>query len=272
LASLDAQRYFLGGGDSARFKIFEWLAMKASYEYAVRMPSLDELVGDRVLVHSSPDLRPETSHNVNLGLNFAHRRLDVLGFPLGGLSVGVDGFYRETDDLIVQRGDATGVFYQNVFHVRTIGVEGAAQWTSPGGWVVLDGNTTYQEVRNASTQGEAALYTGQRIPNRPWFFANWGARLVWRDALLQGDEITPFYNGRYIHEFFRNWESIGDPDTKLKIPDQLVHSLGASYNLKWPARVGLTFEVENLLDAATFDFFGVQRPGLSLAFKATCDF
>jgi hypothetical protein len=276
LKELTAERQFVGFGDTARLRIFDWLSAKAAYEYAVRMPSIDELVGDNILVRANVDLQPETSHNVNAGLKLEKRGLQVdLGaftLPLGGFNVGVDGFYRETDNLIAPRGDGTGFVYQNLFHVRTIGVEGNGSWTSPGSWLILEGNATIQDSRNTSTEGEFAKYVGQRVPNRPWLFFNWGARVQWRDVLVHEDELSPFYSGRSIQGFFRNWEDVGNPDFKAKIPDQMVHSAGISYSMRWPARVGLTFEIDNFLNAQTFDFFGIQRPGLSMALKGTTEF
>jgi vitamin B12 transporter len=41
-----------GGGDALRYRFTDWLIVKASYEYAIRLPRADELFGDGALVRS----------------------------------------------------------------------------------------------------------------------------------------------------------------------------------------------------------------------------
>ena len=89
--------------------------------------------------------------------------------------------------------------------------------------------------------------------------------------MTRDDELAPFYWGRYVHEFFRGWESVGNPQFKARIPSQVVHSLGLSYIVRLPARVVTTLEIDNLLDARLYDSFGAQRPGRSFAVKVTGD-
>jgi vitamin B12 transporter len=150
------------------------------------------------------------------------------------------------------------------------GVEGAVKWISPGNWLVLDGNATWQDARNVSTVDETFKeFNGQRIPNRPWLFANWSARFQWRKLLTSDDGISPYYNGRYVHEFFRNWEGVGDKDFKLVVPTQVAHTLGISYFNNVPHRTSVSFEVDNLTNAQLFDFFGVQKPGRAYSVKVT---
>ncbi|MEO1233978.1 MAG: TonB-dependent receptor plug domain-containing protein, partial [Myxococcota bacterium] len=61
----DTERF--GLGTSLRFEILPGLATKASYEWAARLPRAEEVFGNAVLVGPNLELRPEESHNVNLG-------------------------------------------------------------------------------------------------------------------------------------------------------------------------------------------------------------
>ncbi|WP_217911006.1 MULTISPECIES: TonB-dependent siderophore myxochelin receptor MxcH [Myxococcus] len=257
----------LGVGDSLRWFLPHGLLAKLSYEYATRLPGPDELFGDGVLVLSNLGLRPEVSHNANLELTLDDWRTGV-----GSFRGSVGGFARLADQLIVLLGNDTTLSYQNVYAARSLGVEASAGWTSPGDWVAVDANGTWQDFRNAGGQGAFAAFDGDRIPNRPWLFANFSARVQRRALLLPGDFASLGFTSRYVHGFFRGWESQGLREYKQQIDAQLTHSLGLSYVREGSPTLGGTLEVLNLTNAKTYDFFGVQRPGRSLSFKVTADF
>ncbi|WP_342379966.1 TonB-dependent siderophore myxochelin receptor MxcH [Myxococcus stipitatus] len=257
----------LGIGESLRFFLPHGLMLKASYEFATRLPGPDELFGDGVMVLANVGLRPEVSHNANLELSVSDFRTGV-----GSWRGSVGGFARLADQLIVLLGDDTTLSYQNVYAARSLGVEASAGWTSPGEWLSLDANSTWQDFRNAGGAGAYSSFEGDRIPNRPWLFANLTARLQRGSLLLTGDTASFSVTSRYIHEFYRGWESQGLRAFKQKVSSQLTHSLGLSYTKPGPVTLGGTFEVLNVTDAKTYDFFGVQRPGRALSFKVTADF
>jgi vitamin B12 transporter len=263
--NLDASGFRFGVGDSLRFRFSKNVTAKASYELATRIPSVDEFFGDSLYVIPNLLVRPEYSHNANAGISFETRRT-----KLGNFSIEGDWFLRNISNLIVGLAESLGTIqYQNVEGAKIWGVEGAVKWISPGNWLVLDANATWQDARNVSTQGPFQEFDGQRIPNRPWLFANWSARFQWRKVLTSDDGISPFYNGRIVNEFFRNWESVGDKDFKLVIPTQMSHVVGISYFNNVPSRTSVTFEIDNLTSANLYDFFGVQKPGRVYSVKVT---
>lgn len=257
----------LGFGESLRLFLPQGVLAKASYEYATRLPSPDELFGDGVLVLSNLGLKPEVSHNLNLEFSLADLRTGV-----GSFRGSVGGFARLADELIVPLGDATNVSYQNVFSARSLGVEASAGWSVPGEWLSLDANGTWQDFRNAGGAGAYAEFEGDRIPNRPWLFANVTARVQRQSLLHAGDTASFNVTSRYVHGFYRGWESQGLREYKQEIDAQLTHSLGLSYTRPGPVTLGGTLEVLNVTDEKTYDFFGVQRPGRALSFKLTADF
>ncbi|HTV23214.1 MAG TPA: TonB-dependent receptor, partial [Polyangiaceae bacterium] len=252
-----------GIGDGLRYRLSDWLLAKASYEYATRLPRPDELFGDGALVESNTGLKPEQSHNVNLGPRFDLRRTGY-----GDVLVDINGFLRESKDQIILLAGSNFIPYANIADMRVLGIEGALAWTAPGRWLTLDGSFTWQDVRNTSDSGPFAQMNGMRIPSRPWLFASWSARFRIERSRYA---FEPFYQGRYTHGFDRGW-AIGDPEFKISLPAQVNHDAGISYSLT-PAygRLGASFQVDNFTNASLFDTFGVQRPGRSLNLKVTAE-
>jgi hypothetical protein len=263
----DSKSHTQGAGDAFRFQFFPWLYVKASYEYATRLPRPDEVFGDAVLVLANLELVPEVSHNANLG-----PRLELRKTPIGDVTIDVNGFLRASDRLIVMLGNARYSSYQNVYEAHGFGLENALSWLSPGRLLGVDGTLTWQSVRNASSQGTFGAFEGDRIPNRPYLFGSWGARLRFANLPGPDDTIEPFYNGRYVHEFFRGWESQGLREFKQVVDAQVTHGAGVSYSVdRYVMRGSVTFEVDNFTDAKVFDNFGVQRPGRAFYLKLTGD-
>ena len=258
----------LGVGDALRYRIISSLWAKASYEWATRLPRPEEIFGDGQLIVDNLELEPETSHNVNLGLT-----LDARETRWGSWRSTINGFLRDADNLIILLGNDRVFSYQNVFGARSVGVEAAVGWTSPGQWLSLDGNVTYQDFRNTSDEGTFGDFEGDRIPNRPYLFANGMGRLQYRGAASSGDELALVWNTRYVHEFFRGWESVGLRNFKQTVDDQLTHTAALTYSVDGdPLALSFTGEVQNLTDAQVFDFFGVQRPGRAFYFKVTAQY
>lgn len=257
-----------GAGDALRYRFVEWLYAKASYEFATRLPRPDEVFGNGGFIVANLELQPEVSHNANLGLT-----LDARDTPAGGWRGDVNGFVRAAEQLISLFGNNRVQTYQNVFSARALGVEAAAGWTSPGEYVALAGNVTYVDFRNTSADGLFDNHSGDRIPNRPYLFANASARLKVGGVSAANDELSFIWNTRYVHEFFRGWESIGASDFKLGVPSQLLHALALTYLVTGdPIALSFTGEVQNLTDEQAFDFFGAQRPGRTFSFKTTAEF
>ncbi|WP_437755175.1 TonB-dependent siderophore myxochelin receptor MxcH [Sorangium sp. So ce1389] len=260
----DRDTHRLGVGDGLRFRFSEWLYAKASYEWARRLPRPDEVFGDGALILDNLELSPETSHNGNLGVT-----VDADDTAAGAWRLDVNGYLREADDLIVLLGSGQVSRYDNVFSARALGVEASAGWTSPGEHLALDGNLTYEDFRNTSEEGTFAGNVGQRMPNRPWLFANGSARVQLREVAAPRDEIAVTWNTRYVHGFFLGWERNGRREDKARVPSQLLHSLALTYVARLaPRTLSFTVEAHNLTDEPAFDFYGVQRPGRAFFSKA----
>lgn len=252
-----------GAGDALRYRIVPELWAKASYEYATRLPRVDEVFGDGALTQANLELRPEVSHNLNLGAA-GRAESEQLGSLRGELNL----FLRDTEDLIRRTGAALYYSFQNVAHARTVGIEGSAHLATKQDRAALDIAATLLDSRNRSRTGPYASQEGDRIPNRPYAFGSATLTLRWPGVAVPNDVLSTSWTSRYTHEFFRNWESLGAREGKATIPGQLVHTASLVYEVRKPgATIATSLEVQNVTDERTYDFFGVQRPGRAAFFK-----
>lgn len=264
----DRQSHDIGIGNNLSVRLNDHWTAKASYEWATRMPRPREIFGNGVLIIANLQLRPERSHNANLELNY--QRVTPSGTDW---NMGVNGFLRRADQLIVLLGNDQVFSYQNVFAATSLGVELTFGWTSANDRLRLEANATGQDFRNSADEGAFGAFEGDRIPNRPYLFANGAARYLLPEVLRTNDELSFFINSRYVHEFFRSWESAGLREFKQTIPSQLVQNAGFTYKLtRASTQAAFTAEVQNLTNAQVFDFFGVQRPGRAYFVKLTTQF
>lgn len=246
----------VGLGDGLRVDLGPWLTLKVSYEWATRLPTAEEIFGDGVLVVDNLALRPESSHNTNLGAT-------ARGEPrLGALSLTLTGFWREATDLIALLGDDRSYAYENVFGARALGLEGAGAWRSPGDWVSLDASGTWLDLRNTSSEGAFSDYQGDRLPNRPYLMASARLSVGASGVVAAGDRLSLDAYTTYTHGFYRGWESVGFAAFKQAVPSQRSHDLALTYTARSDLRqLSASLEVQDLLNAPLYDFFGVQKPG-----------
>ena len=204
----DRTTHALGLGDSLRLTVLEGLYIKASYEYATRLPRPDEVFGDGALFNPNPDLRPEVSHNGNLGLRYETGRS-----RFGSFAGELNTFIRESRRMIIFEGGS--LRYDNLQQARSLGLEAELVWISPQRWLTLQATPSWLEQRNTSRRGTA--HSGDRLPNRPYLFASWAARGRYAGVFHDDDTIEPYYEGRYVHEFYRTWESLGRPHRSIPL-------------------------------------------------------
>lgn len=267
---LSRQKNIWGVGNGMSYTINKSWLLKLSFERAARIPRATEIFGNGALILPNLELVPEQSTNVNLQVNYKKTTNSI-----GLLKVGMNGFYRNSDNLILLLANREGVFqYQNVFSAVSQGIELVSSWRSANNRLSVDMNSTWQDFRNTSNEGILAIFEGDRIPNRPYFFVNSSASYRFNVTVLSRRDVIRFFaNSRYVKGFFRIWESAGLRQFKQTIPDQHIQNLGVTFLTSLnDSPLSLTFESQNLLNAKNFDFFGVQRPGRSFNAKATFNF
>ena len=245
--------------------------VRASAEFATRLPEQDELFGDGNLHVSNFALKPETSFNVNAGVYTAAVNET--------LTLELNAFYRKTRDLILN------VPYnflfnqnQNVDNVRGIGLEVDANYTILR-WLRANGNFTYQDFRLFDTGND--LKEDSRLQNTPYFFANLGLRASADRLFTQKDRIDGYWYFSFVREYYLS--SIPkdfEPDSFLGlwghakvdapniIPDQSVHTTGFTY-FPFDQHFSVGMQVKNIFDARVYDNFRIQNPGRSFHLKLT---
>ncbi|MET6996826.1 TonB-dependent receptor plug domain-containing protein [Chitinophaga defluvii] len=241
-----------------------WLA-KASYEYAVRLPSEYEVFGDAQLVKENMQLQPEKSHNVNLQVQYS---------DAGPWQVQTNLFLRHVKNLIFIEPDIPFSRYTNYDNAKVKGIEFDVLYT-PFKLLTLGLNGTYQDIRRVDIPDPSLQYLERsRVPNIPFLFGNASARFHYK-------QLEVYYYINYVHRFFllpipRDLEPplFGKPEkisTTSIIPNdnrtgQWEHAAGAVYRLL-NRRISISAECRNIGDVNLYDNFKVQRPGRNFHVK-----
>ncbi|MEM0940239.1 MAG: ligand-gated channel protein, partial [Bacteroidota bacterium] len=258
-----------GAGNGLKYTWSPRFSTKLSYEYAYRLPRQDEIFGDGQLIAENLELQPENSHNVNLQWSYSSKAKAANEWQLQG-----NFFLRQIDDLIfllVGQNDLGS--FQNVWSATSQGIELSGRWKDLIKGLTVSANTTYQEYLNTSETGPFESFEGDRIPNTPYFFANGMAQYQLQNVLQKKDDLTIFWNTRYVNSFFVGWESAGLQQFKAEVPNQTIHTAGLTHRMNIQnIQNALTLEVQNLTNAKVFDLFGVQRPGRAFFIKSTIQF
>ena len=253
----DVEQDDTGYGATMKYALRDHIDIKASYEFAVRMPEADEILGDGQWIYSNPILEHETSHNLNLGLQ---HRLNASRFQL---TSDVNLFSRDASDFIqLPPESAGGPFdnYVNYKEVRIRGIEVASSLVADDRYI-LQANATWQDMRDISEEGtdnKPNDHKGDRLPNAPYLFANLRAG-TWKD-IRDKDRFSAFWAVNYVHEYFHYWESLGNRNTKHTIPTQLTHDIDLEYAFDY-GTYNFSLSVRNIFDKAVFDNRAIQKPG-----------
>lgn len=243
----------IGYSESIRYQFSDALLAKASYEYATRLPDEFELFGDFTLVRPNPFLKPEQSHNANVGVQYYTPRF----------TIDFNGFYRRTDNIIWLRTSQFYAQYQNLLKAEVKGFDMEMTYKLfPS--LRLKTNATYQDIRNRSgkrvTGSIDGRYYGARLPNIPYLFGNAEIRYECDDFLRNDNRLSAWWSAGYVHEFYLYWAVDGNPNLKNTIPSQFIQNVGLTYSMM-EERYFLTLEASNLFDQKAYDNFSVQRPG-----------
>jgi outer membrane receptor protein involved in Fe transport len=215
---------------------------------------VNELFGDVVLISANPELRPEKSHNINLGMIWSYQINSTLR---------INTFYRDISDIIFLGFPIHGARYTNVFDTRSYGaeIEGISRIKD---FLIINYALTYQELRNMSNYNydgtESTKYYNTRLPNTPWLYGNLGFQLKGTDLIGKETESLLSLHTFYVQEYYLRPEPDGGGDSKYVIPTQFYQNLGLSHQLM---KNNLTFgiEIQNIFNQKLYDNFRVQKPG-----------
>ena len=251
----------IGWIEAMKYEPFRGFHLKVSYQRAIRLPNSQELFGDGIITFPAAGLKPEKSHNFNLG--FLIDKNDVLG--LSRLQFEVNGFYMQVSDMIKLMKQHMAAGYVNAEKVHIKGIETELKLDiSPT--VYAYGNLTYQDVRDVldylpGTQAPNPT-KGLRLPNIPYLFANFGAECH-SDRLFKNWYVKAFWDGKFTEEFFYFWEL-----TKLqkrRIPRSFVNDIGLL--LTYKNKYSIALECHNLMNKEVWDQFRQPLAGRTFHLK-----
>ncbi len=262
-----------GLGNSLKYSFNSHRYLRLSYEKATRIPSTTEYLGDSEKdIMGNPDLEPERSDNINLGMYSNLNKSKTFWLDL-------NLFYRYVEDNIVLK---TYTIYQsryeNTDDSRVLGGEMALK-SKPVPQLDVNLSLTYQDIRRKNVENISdILLADARRPNIPYFFGNVWMR--WNPDRLFLDGNWQFYgNYTYVEQYLLNailkseepalFEE-ANSDSNI-IPTQNIVDTGILYKMtKLPVSVNL--EVNNLLNTRAYDGFRVQKPGRNFRVKLKYSF
>ncbi|MFZ4861359.1 carboxypeptidase-like regulatory domain-containing protein [Sphingobacterium sp. Mn56C] len=265
IQNMDKQYHNFGVGLANRYKVLPQTAVRLSYEHAYRLPEQEEVLGNGVTIVANYDLRPERSHNLNIGVD---HQIQISDKSIVRVDVG--SFYRKATDLIyaIPWGNNSSK-YLNERKVNVYGFETELQFKQ-GAIFEVNANVSYQKsIQNQryiyNTATESATYKNV-IPNQPWLFGNvlisaGKDNLLGKDSRIQLDWTT-----QYVHWFYLTWEAWGSKNSLNQIPTQFIQNLGLSYSFK-NGRYNIAAESPNLTNRLLYDSFRLQKPGTSFNVK-----
>ena len=248
--------------EAVKWQFFPDFHLKASYQRAIRLPNAEEMFGDGVLIFPSADLMPEQSHNVNLGL--LTNKTNVLGMKRIQFEVGL--FYMNIDHMIklVEQYKIAG--YANVEKVEIKGVEGELKLDITD-FLYTYCNITYQDARDIlkydpELSSPNPTY-GLRLPNTPYFFANYGVEYHSNQLFNENWFVKIFLDSRFTEEFYYSWQL--SKKQSRAIPSSFIHDIGLS--VEYRSRVTLSAECHNIANTEEWNLFQKPLPVRSFHLK-----
>lgn len=246
---------------SARYFIIPDLFIKASFEKGYRLPQPNEIFGDGLLTLASPEILPETSENLNLGLNYRWN------FRKGFLKNELNVFQRKAENFIRLKQLGIRNSYQNELNVLIRGVEW--DFAVKVNKIGLSGNLSWQQVLNdvkyvAGTTEISNVYR-QQLPNTPSLFGN--AEINYEfPVLFKNINSSMYYGVNFVDEFFLSYGNIAKRNAKNIIPVQFLNNVGATFSTK-NKRHNLSIEAQNIFNELAFDNIKQQKPGRAFFVK-----
>ncbi len=236
--------------------------LKASYEKALRMPTIEEMFGNEDLEIGDISLKPESSHNINLNLSYNAT------FGNNDIYLEAGFIYRDTRDYIQRNimslsGGKFAASFVNYGKVRTDGISISARYNFSE-WLSIGGNFTQMNIRDnmrtAINSSAGNISYRERIPNLPYMFADSDISLCWPKFGNKDNTLILTYDNQYTHSFYYYASNLGSNSDDYMVPDQFAHNITISYGIK-KGRYNISFECRNITDAKLYDNFSLQKAG-----------
>lgn len=250
---------YWGAGAGVRYEFMPALAVKASYERSVRLPLSRELLGNASTIYPNLALAPEQSNNWNLGIYGTLRAASVhtIGYD-------VNCFVRDVDNYIQATvSEKEGMMqYDNLPGISVRGVEAEVRYSWLDRFNAMC-NFSWQDARDrmkVKSDGKPSATYDNRVPNRPWMYANASVDYSFHGLLSAADRLKLSADYQWVHWYYLTWESYGYAKTKARIPEQHVVDVAATYSFA-NGRYNVTLGCDNLFDHIVYDKYKLQKPG-----------
>lgn len=256
---------YWGAGVGTRYKIWEQLAVKGSYEHSVRLPLSRELLGNGTTVYANLALNPETSNNYNIGVFGTWMAEDdnQLSYEVNGFIRHVQNYIRAT---VSEREGMMQYVNEPAIDIKGFDFE-ISYWWRRQLQIALNGSwSDARDLKKYKTDGNPSATYKNRVPNRPWMFGNVDVSYTFNSLIEKEDRLRIGAAYQYIHWYFLNWEAFGAVSSKARIPTQNITDLSITYSWK-KDRFNLSLECNNIFDRLAYDNYMLQKPGRSFAAK-----
>ncbi|MFC5283671.1 TonB-dependent receptor [Pedobacter alpinus] len=255
----------LGYGAAFNYFINKNLQIRTSYELTNRLPEAIEIFGDVENQEGNPNLKPQESDNINIGViyNFAINKGN-------SFSVNVNGAYRYATDFIYTRlnQNQSKVVADNRDGVNTWAVDAELRYTHKQ-WLNAGFTLTYQYLKNLQKfeidpstgqyySMQSLLYLNQ-MPNIPFLFGNFDATATIKNIGNNGSNLSFGTNLLYINNFYLYWPAYGGVKGKYGIPLQVALDANVVYSLA-NGKYNIGLEAKNITDVLMYDNFSLQKP------------
>ena len=230
---------------SARYKPSQRLNIRASYGMGFKAPTLKEKyyefdMAGIWIVKGNPDLKPESSHNVNIAADYTIRQYNFTAIAYynhinNKITTGLP--YYRPDNL-----SQLYLNYENLSDFNSCGVEITAQRAWRNG---ISAKLSYAFTYEQNSQNKEA--NNQFMPARPHSLT---VRVAWEKTFTDNYDIAFVLNGRFMssvtNDEYSDYYDLSKVTLTVRYPAYTLWNLSVSQNFF--GKVKLTIALDNLLN------------------------
>ncbi len=252
-----------GINDAIRFRLTPSFLLKTSLGYDVRLPDENELLGDGFIIAPAGNLEPERNTSFNFGFMYNKTSQSNRNFQIEA-----NVFYMYLENMIRITGGPLQSIYQNFGKMREYGAELEVKWDATD-IIYLWGNATYLDQRDARefepNSSVPNPTKGDRMPNKPWFYANIGVE-VHKENIFggTGQNTRLFVDCSFVEEYFYDFEQ--SVYQERRIPRAITFDAGLVHSLM-NERMFISLKAYNFTDAKILSEFNRPLPGRNFGVK-----
>lgn len=225
-----------------KYELTPAIFLKANLARAVRIPTLLERFGEQGLLLGAEDLRPESSDNMDLGIEFS--------WPTGSGSLSI--YQKKSDDFIVVVYDSSGIGKpENVGEVLIKGIEGEVSWILSESFTFLLGF----EFLDTENRTEFKAFNGRQLAGV--YETHGMAALNWADFPYQANVSYSVDD-----DLFYDQRNAAPGDRKELLDLDFTRFIG---------HLTLNASITNILNKRYDDFHNFEGAGIGYYLAATYD-